>query len=49
MQNTLVVGVDIGGTKVAVGLVDSRGQTESRIICNHGGAVAGANLAARIH
>jgi len=26
MQNSLVVGVDIGGTKVAAGLVDSRGQ-----------------------
>ena len=30
MQNTLVVGVDIGGTKVAAGLVDSRGQIRAR-------------------
>jgi glucokinase len=30
MQDSLVVGVDIGGTKVAAGLVDSRGEIRSR-------------------
>jgi len=30
MQDRLVVGVDIGGTKVAAGLVDSRGEIRSR-------------------
>jgi glucokinase len=30
MQNHVVVGVDIGGTKVAAGLVDSRGEIRSR-------------------
>ena len=30
MQNSFVVGVDIGGTKVAAGLVDSRGEIRAR-------------------
>ncbi len=30
MQNSLVVGVDIGGTKVAAGLVDSHGEIRAR-------------------